>query len=756
MSRDSGARRATESGQGMVDRLSGNTSKRHQVLKRYLISFLLIITVPMTVLLLFMSSSYHDSARKEQARINGERLSMMRNLVSFELKKIEPSAVMALDEAYLRPQFLSQSFHNYYLAVKTLKEIARSNTLVEMVIVYDKLNNIAVSNYGTTPLSYFGTEVWQTSLDNGKSLAEYIDGLENPSRAYGSMRITGLGMRRCIFLFYPSLASHLEDDMVMLYVIPVNNIPGLFSAGYDTDGSAFYLFDENREVLAHYGLELDDAVGTASDSQNGGVYKQQGEEYYYSVLDDAEFGWRFVNMLSLTRANQALSFRMQLFYWTFFAVLVVSALGLYLSLRLNYYPLLRLSKNLQSLAGGGGLSEEQTVNTAVRNLLLRLQEAQQHIQDVQPAAASFASQQLFLGKPLDDSLSALFNGESLPGTRNQEYIAAALVLKDGDDPESMRHQVESKGIRAFYLYGMSRERLMAVFQIEAGSEKQSYKTIAAAIRPLRGVISLGSAQRFEGVGRSFFEAELGLVFNSAAAAEDTARKASDILDSLQLLPHGFSSRHLAALSDSILRSDVASLAEFPDRWRETLAQVTLSAVECIQMSHDLFRTIVGAFDGHQAKREIIGKLMDYFYVIHPVMDKQRLSDAAAFFCATALFYVHGPLDEKKELINGILRFTDMNCTNANFTIQSVADEFNLSVSWLSRFFKDQMQVNLADYVKEKRIAFAEKLIMDGNMTMNEISQLLGYGNLSSFIRFFRSERGMTPVQFREWKAGEKK
>ena len=730
--------------------------RKRNVLKHYIITFLLIFIIPMSALLLYMTSSMHASAVNEQVEANNNTISLIYSIVQNDLDKLEPSALMALDNPSLRPSLLEQSFFNYYKAVNILKEIARSNNLIEMVIVYDRLNNIAVSNYGTTPIEYFGREVWKTQLENGMELTDYIESISEPAYTYGDVVITGLGTRKCVLYFYPSSVLQLADNAVIVFIMPVTNIPQMFSSQYNVDRSAFYLLDnENHRIVSFGDMQVPLLENALIQQDAGSVYKLDGNEYSVESIKNAKTGWTYLNILSLSKANEVMADKLRLFYLLFFCLLCLGGVGLYLSLKWNYYPILRLSNQVRPLANEQILDEEQTIRQALQTLQQRLEEAEKHIIDVQPAARGYMIQQATLGKTLDELVLMEFQDVNVAALREKRFAVAALPAKECQNPDTLKLKLGSKYPKAHVLCDMAQDMLLLVIETDQNNEDALRKDLNEVLKECNvTVASLGSLQRFDGLHRSFFEAELGLMLHVPMPGEARVINAHSIVVNAPPISKNFCANIFSILEDALLRSDAVSVAEFPDKLKSALGTAALSRVECTLLSYELFRVTVGAFSDDKVKSELLHKLTDYFYAIQPVLNKDTLADVAAFFCTSAFCCLHKNESDSKSQLRRILDYIDSHCTERDFAIRSVADEFGIMPSRLSRLFKEHMHVTVAEYVRHKRMAYAEALILEGRLSTNEISACLGYSNASSFIRFFRSELGMTPVQFKESKGHE--
>jgi two-component system response regulator YesN len=69
--------------------------------------------------------------------------------------------------------------------------------------------------------------------------------------------------------------------------------------------------------------------------------------------------------------------------------------------------------------------------------------------------------------------------------------------------------------------------------------------------------------------------------------------------------------------------------------------------------------------------------------------------------------------------------------------------------YLSKLFSSETGVNLSDYIADKRRDEAKRLIVQGNMKIQDISAAVGFFSPAYFTRFFKKATGMTPQQYKE-------
>ncbi|MBE5040049.1 helix-turn-helix domain-containing protein [Ructibacterium gallinarum] len=106
--------------------------------------------------------------------------------------------------------------------------------------------------------------------------------------------------------------------------------------------------------------------------------------------------------------------------------------------------------------------------------------------------------------------------------------------------------------------------------------------------------------------------------------------------------------------------------------------------------------------------------------------------------------VHG----SEDLIDKIVKYVDRNYAEYNMSLNLLADTFGLSIPYLSKIFKAYTQKTFTDYLIEIRIKKAAELLVSTNKKVNEISEMVGYPNASSFIRIFKKYYFMTPIDYR--------
>ena len=106
------------------------------------------------------------------------------------------------------------------------------------------------------------------------------------------------------------------------------------------------------------------------------------------------------------------------------------------------------------------------------------------------------------------------------------------------------------------------------------------------------------------------------------------------------------------------------------------------------------------------------------------------------------------LSKSGQLSREIQRYIDEHSLE-DISVQSVAEAFSISPTYLSRLFKQATGMSLMQYVIHRRIGEAQTLLLVSDLSVTEIAARVGYDNLSHFVKMFTQNVGLSPRQYRK-------
>lgn len=96
-----------------------------------------------------------------------------------------------------------------------------------------------------------------------------------------------------------------------------------------------------------------------------------------------------------------------------------------------------------------------------------------------------------------------------------------------------------------------------------------------------------------------------------------------------------------------------------------------------------------------------------------------------------------------------LRLYMQNTPNRNFTPGELAARLKVSPSYFQALYKAFFGVPFKADLIQMRVEYAQDLILETDLPMNQIGELSGYSNEIHFYRQFKAKTGMTPREYQQ-------
>jgi len=92
--------------------------------------------------------------------------------------------------------------------------------------------------------------------------------------------------------------------------------------------------------------------------------------------------------------------------------------------------------------------------------------------------------------------------------------------------------------------------------------------------------------------------------------------------------------------------------------------------------------------------------------------------------------------------------------NVNHAMQSLYEYLLSTIACMSeskmkKLFKSVYNMSITEYIQRKRISVAEHMLIQTDLTIAEISRIVGYSNPSRLIEIFKRYYGFTPSKYRK-------
>ncbi|REE66692.1 AraC-like DNA-binding protein [Paenibacillus taihuensis] len=127
---------------------------------------------------------------------------------------------------------------------------------------------------------------------------------------------------------------------------------------------------------------------------------------------------------------------------------------------------------------------------------------------------------------------------------------------------------------------------------------------------------------------------------------------------------------------------------------------------------------------------------------------QVLTDFFELFDSLAM-----ELEAKKDnkyvkLLGTVTQIIQRDLANPALSLDSIAEEVDLSPAYLGKLFKKHRLVSVADYINNARLEYATQLVVSSKDTITDIMEKSGFSSRSHFFTQFKKVYGITPSQYR--------
>ncbi|WP_162262818.1 helix-turn-helix domain-containing protein [Paenibacillus sp. Soil787] len=700
----------------------------------------------------------------EVVRNNQALLNKLQDEVDRKLILMNRIAGQITSDSELSPYGLTNDFFNVYQGKKALESKVVDDSIQEIAL-HIRGTDYLFSSLSIYKLNQFIDEYYRYSAWTAKQLNDDLNNLTKPlMRPAEDVKIEGLPDQRIVTYVVPiPINSHHPYGTILFLLKEDALLKGLNLELSMPEGNAL-VFDQNGRVLAAQ-KQADYLRGSAfydklvsGESQ----YRRmtiQHTDYVVSFQKSDKSGFTYVTMLPesllVAPVNHAI------WQWASrMAVIFLAGCALvYLVMVFNYNPVKRLAMLVEAIRGQSirKANEFEAIGSVIHDM---------------------ADSNRSLGRKLEENrfaikehlLASLLKGEfesaEAFNKRGEEIDVilpfkktAVLILEFPGSLVPLKNNLTEEVDEQFgdEVVGYCKDSLedrRTMFILSSGCSTEAWRMWMDHLHGhltavFQAPIAMGVGNRYEElaqVGRSYLEASTAIdyklikgnqraIFFEELMAHDHADVLNPrlVLEDLDLvLQHGEAVRIADAVGQIAMRMKQSGLTLFIAR----------------ELCFDMIRKFIGF-----TEKRSLGSANGSFPDVLTLTDYTTL-DEIADLLTTACASLCDSLEARKPvspvaLIEQITKYISRHYGDYDFSVQKIADHFSLSLSYLSRYFKEQTGRTVMDYMNELRIDQAKRLLQMNDSTVKDVVQQVGYSDVSSFIRKFKQSVGVTPGEYRK-------
>ncbi|OPH46647.1 hypothetical protein BC351_14265 [Paenibacillus ferrarius] len=348
------------------------------------------------------------------------------------------------------------------------------------------------------------------------------------------------------------------------------------------------------------------------------------------------------------------------------------------------------------------------------------------------------NQMLEAGKPSDDS--SLIPWIEDPSAANERKL----------EDELMQHGISDVAVDGIVMVvsvgsGELPDIHERVIKLKTGTSKTAYLLSGRQAEAMRTKWTLQFPAGMMGIGVSNKVCELSGIKGEIANADVMAYQFFVTKDNRAYEPQLFKdaelNQHMLRMSDAIRDKDHKS------------AQLVFSSIE------DLFReqvlSIRHAFQVYNMTVSFLFKLGQTENILYSyeqlAQSFDHVFDMMAELRSLAARYLKTPdlalAETKNQTFNAMFQFVTENFQQ-DISLQDLSEQFYMNPSYISQLFKKEVGETFTTYMSKLRIKYACELLDGSSLSIQEVSEKIGYHDYFYFTRLFKKIMGKTPTQYR--------
>lgn len=756
-------------------------ARKNSVFRTIMLSYISILAIPL-IIGVFSYSQAVSVAREDAKQYNIAALNQAMNTVDAQLdavNRLMSNISLSSNIQHFLYKTAPLNEDTRYDMLGVIKEIAHykgTNPFIDELYVYFKNTDIILKDSGL----YYPHFFYQEEIAKNASIG-YDEWMKHLTQySYGSYLPSKLDNNGNEILVFRSLPLNAQfDSQVEASVGIVINEQNIIKLLSDIDvlnhGSTIIL-DADNNVIAEVGNSL--AYASIKDvlskiSDKSGYFDKEIADVdsmiAYTVSNYS--GWKYMAIIPRKTFMQKAEYIKELTMILSALSIVIGILMSYLMTRREYNPIKRILEKITAKFGDlpQGIGNEYDI---IEEMLDKTISANESIEQ-ELALQKPVLRHTFLSKLLHDELleddesimeTIAFLGINLP----YDYYLVAVAHINNYFASNIQELNEDQRIKcSIIMYSLVNDLIndtgSEIVSNMVEEEGNEYILLFNMKKKESGIIDIiqevhSLMEHNYGLTMSFYIGESHSGFSGIRQSYDEAKEAVEY--------GSFNSNHKILMYDDLLQSECDRSYYYP-------IEEEVKLINCVKagernkaerLINDIFARNLDNkmqvelikclfFDMASTAIKVASEMhIDYQDIVYenfPHMNACRAKEDILFMYDRMCELINQRKSSPtKKLCNDILLYIESNYTNTDICLTDIAQQFNMTVAYISHLFKTQMGIGIADYINRLRVEKAKELLKDSQLKLAEIAEIVGYTNDASFIRTFKKYEGVTPGQFR--------
>lgn len=755
-----------------MSKKSSKKRKGSKIYKNFIVSYIVTLMVPMFIMS-FIVLFHFVNVLKDEVEIN-LRNPFIKSVDNFDeqINQLTRTSLQIELNDILRAVDIKE---NPYDAVKIKNELLKYNTnsFVDDIFLYSYKDDYVSSFNFLCRLEVFNSFILNSELTDF-SLIEFRESSKQSGMYYFPVDSIYLANRQHHLMYLNKLPINNTNSYgIIMYMISQDALKKVLAPALSENNHLFIVDPETKKILfmlsenpnAELVEKFRHTIESNTDIENVTEIKIDSDNYSPFVQRSSTAPYLFVQLmpddLLTSRINQIRT----VYLIGMAVIIVISGFLIAILMRINYRPIKKLNKFLED----NFQQSNETMNDKLNELeqleyvLLQYDKENTNLKEFatasKDAVLSYLVDSFLLGQAREiDNIVEICRVAGLEF--DMEYYCA-IILKshnlqstpDADIINVLSLVLDSSQI--ILHHDIHSSNVVIIFGNELRDEKYA-RNISQKIQErlneeYEGDVRIGMGNFYKSIfniNLSYEEALRVLEYNSLLSKPSIIYFNEILNKDVQSINYPFSL--FEELERSVNNGDIFAIQDNMNMLVYHMKNENLSLFWVKNICYDAVNTISKVLlkkYNHSPLiskpyiEKIYGSNISTFDDIVNIM-KEISEDITNFLSVDKESY-------ELKLLQQIVHYIREDFQDPEFGLQNIADSLQMSTPYLSQYFKKNTGYTISEYVTRLRMEKAKDLLMNTDLSVNDIANEVGYYSVPSFIRKFKEKEQITPGKYRK-------
>ncbi|WP_430611022.1 helix-turn-helix domain-containing protein [Enterococcus sp. DIV0876] len=658
---------------------------------------------------------------------------------------------------------LNSMSHPYYAkeGKERLQAYKMTSEFVEEIYLhYNDREDTLYSSAGNYNIETFLGKVLENDMDHTQQLINQLN-VDAPTLLTVSEEETNIRFSR-FFYVVPMQNDDLPAYGSVIYEIKASSLKNMLDLTTSDGVSTNFVVNDHFQIVASTSknsvsasFQNSDVLETALEKQ---IFIEENQKYFIQSLPNTDLGISVVSVTNMESALKSVNRVQNSFFITFIIMLILGIIVVVFIGRRSYRPIERIERLVRQYnaeIAESALSIEE-VHTTLEDFFTKHQELHREIQLQTPHAREQVLRKLISDRFYSSHELALLLKAVHVQFQATDYFVMVLDAKTINEKE--RNQEASFLIDSI-------EQVVTTTYSSYATEILSSELIALVIGFTQKTTQEAVVEEL--VTRISKKCDVLPPIGIGNVVQDLTSMNVSYIEGLAALAYHSASKTPIVYYREITYEETNSTISYPEGKKLKLIQALnqgnrqvametvhmliseISAKNCstsVQKMYGFYLlNAIAQTGGQLVGQEILQKAEEMVDFIHLTQLETNLNSLIAMICEKVQAK---PQEHETKMNETIISYTQKNFTSSQLCLETIAETFDVSVSYVSRFVKKETGMTFSKYIQMLRLNKIKEDLLETDLPIKEIIQENGYYDVSNYTRKFRTIVGVTPGQYR--------